>query len=313
MIIVTGGAGFVGCNLIRALNKIKRKDILVVDNLKNGKKYVNLIGLYITDYIDKNYFLKCLLTEPSYINNIDVVFHQGACSSTIEWDGEYMMRNNYQYSKELLSYCIKNHIPFIYASSASVYGKSTDTSLEHKQREKPINIYSYSKFLFDQYVRSILPKVTSQICGLRYFNVYGPYEMHKGNMASIIYRLYTQIKSKKHIKLFCGSNDIKRDFVYISDIVDINIWAWDTGISGIFDCGTGESQSFELIANIVLDFFDRDLTIKYIPMPSYLCNHYQFFTRANVEQLRIVGYEKKFFDVKNGIFNYLNWLLYNGI
>ncbi|AGC03873.1 ADP-L-glycero-D-manno-heptose-6-epimerase [Candidatus Blochmanniella chromaiodes str. 640] len=313
MIVVTGGAGFIGCNIIKALNKIAYKNILVVDNLKNGKKYNNLKSLYISDYMDKNCFIKNILNNPvnSYIKDIDVVFHEGACSSTTEWDGKYMMENNYQYSKDLLFYCLKNKIPFIYASSASVYGKDTRMLLHPQTYEQPMNIYSYSKFLFDQYVRTILPKVASQVCGLRYFNVYGPYEAHKGSMASIIFQLYQQITSKKHPTLFIGSKQLNRDFIYIEDIVDINLWAWNNKISGIFDCGTGKSKSFEFIANIVLSFFNQNITIKYISMPKKIRDHYQIFTQANISQLRTTGYCKEFTNLNQGICRYLNWLSYN--
>lgn len=310
MIIVTGGAGFIGCNLIQGLNKIQQKNILVVDNLKNGKKYENLSNLQILDYLDKNCFIKRLLGDfiDSYIKDIDVVFHEGACSSTTEWDGNYIMNNNYQYSKNLLYYCIKYNIPFIYASSAAVYGKNMNVFYNFNQYEKPISMYGYSKFLFDRYVKTILlKKVNSQICGLRYFNVYGPYESHKNKMASMIFRLYEQILKDEYPTLFFGSKYFKRDFIYIDDIVDINIWMWNNHISGIFDCGTGIASSFEHIAYIILKFFNKNL-LKYIPMSNELYKQYQTFTRANVDQLRNIGYKKPFINVTNGICRYLNWL-----
>lgn len=312
MIIVTGGAGFIGSNIIKGLNKIQQKNVLVVDNLENGKKYANLIDLHIVDYLDKKLFIKRLLNNfiNSYIKDIDVVFHEGACSSTTEWDGDYMMNNNYQYSKDLLHYCIKYNIPFIYASSAAVYGKNTSVFCKSYQNERPISIYGYSKFLFDQYVKTVLSKVTSQICGLRYFNVYGPYEAHKGKMASMIFHLYKQIVNDKHPTLFVGSKYFKRDFVYVDDIVDINLWIWNNRVSGVFDCGTGVANSFEYIANIVLSFFNQGL-LKYIPMPNEINEHYQIFTQANIDQLRNLGYVKSLINVKNGIFKYLNWLINN--
>lgn len=312
MIVVTGGAGFIGCNLIKGLNKIQQKNILVVDHLKNGRKYINLKNLDILDYLDKNYFIKRLFDNfiNSYIKDIDVVFHEGACSSTAEWDGNYMMRNNYQYSKDLLNYCVKYNIPFIYASSAAVYGKDTRMIDKIHQFKRPINIYGYSKFLFDQYVRTVFPKINSQICGLRYFNVYGPYEFHKGKMASIVFLLYNQIMHGKYPTLFIGSKYFKRDFIYVDDIVDINIWVWNNHISGILDCGTGRSHSFEYIANVVLKFFNKNL-LRYIPLPKKLYENYQIFTQANVNQLRELGYEKLFINIKDGIYKYLSWLKYN--
>lgn len=313
MIIVTGGAGFIGCNLIRGLNNIQQSNILVVDNLKNGEKYINLTDLHILDFLDKNYFIQRLLNDcvDSYIKDIDVVFHEGACSSTIEWDGSYVMDNNYQYSKNLLHYCIKYNIPFIYASSAAVYGKDKNFFYNNTQRnEQPISMYGYSKYLFDRYVRTVLSRATSQICGLRYFNVYGPYESHKGDMASLVFRLYQQIMNDKYPTLFIGSKYFKRDFVYVEDIVDVNIWVWNRHISGVFDCGTGIAHSFEYISDIVLKFFNKNL-FKYIPMPDKLYKHYQTFTQANIDQLRHVGYEKSFMNLKNGIHKYLNWLIDN--
>lgn len=314
MIVVTGGAGFIGCNLIRRLNKLQQKNILVVDDLKNGEKYINLKDLYIFDFLDKNYFMQRLLNDfvNSYIKNIDVVFHEGACSSTIEWDGRYMMDNNYQYSKDLLHYCIKYNIPFIYASSAAVYGNNQNffCNVTNYICEKPVSMYGYSKYLFDQYVKTVLSRVTSQICGLRYFNVYGPYESHKHDMASVIFGLYKQIMHDKYPTLFIGSKYFKRDFIHVEDIVDINIWVWDHCISGIFDCGTGIANSFERVADIVLKFFKKNL-FKYVPMPVQLCKQYQTFTRANIHPLRNIGYKKSFIDIQNGIFKYLHWLISN--
>lgn len=306
MIIVTGGAGFIGRNLIARLNKIQKKNILVVDNLKNGIKYKNLIGLHISDYIDKSDFIHDLVNG-SY-KQIEIIFHEGACSNTVEWNGRYMMRNNYQYSKKLLHYCIQHSIPFIYASSASVYGNNMHVVSKNNLSEEPINIYSYSKYLFDKHVQKILPTVTSQVCGLRYFNVYGPYESHKNNMASIIYNLYKQITNKNDPTLFIGSKKFKRDFIYIDDIIDINLWIWHHNVSGIFDCGTGISESFESIANIILKFFNKN-KIEYIPMPHSLRKHYQIFTKANLLQLKTIGYTNSFIDIHNGIHQYLTWLI----
>lgn len=281
MIIVTGGAGFIGRNLIKRLNKIQQTNILVVDNLKKGIKYINLVNLNITDYIDKSDFIQ-KLTTGSYYRDIKAIFHEGACSSTNEWNGEYIMKNNYQYSKDLLTYCVTHKIPFIYASSAAIYGRDMNICNKinnYNYHSTPLNIYSYSKLLFDQYVYNILPKTKSQICGLRYFNVYGPYESHKENMASIIYNLYKQIKNKKKPTLFTGSKNFKRDFIYIDDIININLWVWNNNISGIFDCGTGLVESFEYVANTVLNFFNKK-TIQYVPMPQNLQKHYQFFTKS---------------------------------
>lgn len=310
MIIVTGGAGFIGRNLIARLNKIHKKNILVVDNLRNGKKYKNLIGLNILDYVDKTSFINKLLTG-SYINKIKSIFHQGACTNTCEWNGKYMMDNNYQYSKDLFNYCVQHTIPFIYASSAAIYGKRMHTPYNNNnQPEKPVNIYSYSKYLFDQYVQKKLIHIKSQVCGLRYFNVYGPYESHKNNMASIIYKIYEKITDNKKPILFIGSKNFKRDFIHVDDIIDINLWIWKNNISGIYDCGTGTPNSFESVANIVLKFFNKKI-VQYVPMPHSLKNCYQIFTTANTLQLKKIGYNHSFIKINDGINRYLNWLIHN--
>ncbi|AFP85420.1 ADP-L-glycero-D-manno-heptose-6-epimerase [secondary endosymbiont of Heteropsylla cubana] len=306
MIIVTGGAGFIGSNIIKGLNKIGYKNILVVDNLNKNNKYNNLIDLKISDYLDKQDFLSFLLSKDGF-NNINAIFHEGACSSTTELDCKYMMYNNYQYSKEVLHYSIKNTIPFIYASSAATYGQRTNNFIENTENEKPLNIYGYSKFLLDQHVRMLLPKIKSQVCGLRYFNVYGPGESHKEKMASIIFQLNDQIKSGQTPRLFTNSENFKRDFIYINDIVAINLWCWQKNISGIFNCGTGQAVSFKKIANMVLNYHKKE-QLEYIPFPKTIKRNYQFYTQADLTQLRIAGYKKTIKNIDDGILEYLNWL-----
>lgn len=306
MIIVTGGAGFIGSNIINALNNIGYNDILVVDNLKNGKKFINLVDLNIIDYIDKEDFIDNILSDYDF-GNIDVIFHEGACSSTTEWNGKYIMRNNYQYSKELLNYCLKYYIPFIYASSAAVYGTQNEKFEEKKQHKHPLTLYGYSKFLFDQYVFMILKQARSQICGLRYFNVYGPREEHKGNMASLAFHLNKKINNSEIPQLFLGSNGFKRDFIYVKDITEVNLWFWKNNISGIYDCGTGVAESFQSISDEVLKFHNIH-SIKYIPFPENLKGYYQTYTKANMNELRSVGYNKSFKTITEGIRTYLNLL-----
>ncbi|MGP4123553.1 MAG: ADP-glyceromanno-heptose 6-epimerase [Sodalis sp. (in: enterobacteria)] len=306
MIVVTGGAGFIGSNIVKALNQIGHNNILVVDNLKEGTKYENLVNLNITDYMDKEDFIASIVTN-DYFGDIDAVFHEGACSSTIESDSKYMMNNNYQYSKKLLHYCIARTIPFLYASSAATYGSRTENFIEDRQYEQPLNIYGYSKFLFDQYVRALLSQTESQICGFRYFNVYGPREAHKGSMASVVFHLNSQINAGENPKLFAGSEGFKRDFVYVDDVAAVNLWFWQNNISGIFNCGTGQAESFQTVAHAVLNYHKKD-QLEYIPFPEKLKERYQAYTQADLSQLRAAGYHQPFKAVGKGVVEYLRWL-----
>ncbi|MCE9883441.1 ADP-glyceromanno-heptose 6-epimerase [Obesumbacterium proteus] len=305
MIIVTGGAGMIGSNIVKALNNNGYSDILVVDNLKDGTKFVNLVDLEITDYMDKEDFIASVVAGDDF-GDIEAVFHEGACSSTTEWDGKYMMDNNYQYSKELLHFCLERQIPFLYASSAATYGL-TEQFTEEREFEGPLNVYGYSKFLFDQYVRQILSEAESQICGFRYFNVYGPREGHKGSMASVAFHLNNQINNGEDPKLFEGSDGFKRDFIYVGDVADVNLWFWQKGISGIFNCGTGRAESFQAVADAVVAYHQKG-SISYIPFPDKLKGRYQGFTKADTTKLRAAGYDKPFKTVAEGVSEYLAWL-----
>lgn len=308
MIIVTGGAGFIGSNLVKKLNSLGRRDIVVVDNLTNGEKFRNLVDCEILDYVDKQDFLAAIATY----KKIDVVFHQGACSATTEWDGAYMLKNNYEYSKKLLNYCLKYRFPFIYASSAAVYGH-TKEFCEISECECPLNVYGYSKLLFDQYVRRILSKAKSQIVGLRYFNVYGPREAHKKGMASVAFHLSEQLKVDDKVKLFEGSDgyaagEQRRDFVYVADTVDVNLWFWQhPKKSGIFNCGTGKSRTFNDVARNIIAQYKKG-EIEYIPFPKQLRDSYQSFTEANIMKLRKSGYKKDFKSLEEGIKLYVAFL-----
>lgn len=312
MIVVTGGAGFIGSNLIKGLNQRGIKDILVVDHLKAGEKFVNLAALSISDYMDKEDFLEKIKQQNGYFPSITAVFHQGACSTTTEWDGRFMMKNNYEYSKELLHYCQAKQIPFLYASSAAVYGNSTIFQ-ETPQYECPLNVYGYSKLLFDQYVRRVLPSSTAQITGFRYFNVYGPGEQHKGSMASVALHLHEQLRKGEKVKLFEGSDQYgpgeqRRDFVYVEDVVNVNLWFYDhPTVSGIFNVGTGNSQSFNDVARAVVAWHQRG-AIEYIPFPAHLKGRYQSFTQADIRQLRAAGFAAAFHSVETGVPCYLDSL-----
>lgn len=310
MMIVTGGAGFIGSNILQGLNARGIDDILVVDDLTDGTKFKNMVDARIADYMDKDDFLDSLLGGDFEESSIEAVFHQGACSSTTEWDGQFMMENNYEYSKTLLHFCQAHQIPFIYASSASVYGGGS-VFKEDLANEAPLNVYGYSKFLFDQYVRS--QTLTSQVVGLRYFNVYGPREQHKGSMASVAFHLNNQLLEKGEIKLFAGCDgygdgEQVRDFIYVEDVVAVNLWFLDhPEVSGIFNCGTGKSQPFNDVANAVLDYHQKG-SLSYIPFPDHLAGHYQSFTEADLTALRAVGCQHVFKTVDEGVKAYMAYL-----
>lgn len=312
MIVVTGGAGFIGSNLIFGLNARGLRDILVVDDLTDGRKFHNLVGADIQDYIDKDVFLDQVRTGADFGGRIEVVFHQGACSTTTEWNGRFMMNSNYEYSKMLFQYCRERRIPFIYASSAAVYGAGPVFS-ENPQYERPLNVYGYSKCLLDQYIRRKMPRAGNQVVGLRYFNVYGPREAHKGTMASVAFHLNNQLLADGKVRLFegCdgyGDGEQRRDFIYVDDVVEVNLWFLENPqISGIFNCGTGRSQSFNDVAKSVLAHHRRG-QLEYIPFPEHLRGRYQSFTEADMSALRNAGYRGTFKSVEQGVQRYMAWL-----
>ena len=311
MIIVTGGAGFIGSNIVAGLNEAGHDDITVVDDLSDGTKFVNIADLKVADYIDKDDFLTCIEAGEK-IPRPTAIFHQGACSDTTEWDGRIMFGDNYDYSKRLLNYSLEHKIPFLYASSASVYGDGT-VFHEDPVNEKPLNLYAYSKFLFDHYVRRCLPDATSQVVGLRYFNVYGPREQHKGKMASVARHFDGQVRESGTVRLFegCGkygNGEQRRDFVYVADVTAVNLWFYENPkVSGIFNLGTGKSQTFNDVANAVIKFHKRG-NIEYIPFPVELEGRYQSFTQADISALRAAGYGESFRSVEEGVNDYLSWL-----
>lgn len=311
MIIVTGGAGFIGCNIVKALNARGNDQILVIDDLEDGHKYRNLLECDISDYMDKDDFLERIENGFDF-GKVDALFHQGACSTTTEWDGRYMMKVNYDYSKALLSFCQRKHISFFYASSAAIYGGS-DRFIESPECEAPLNVYGYSKYLFDQWVRKILPKASAQIAGFRYFNVYGPGENHKGTMASVAFHFNTQIKENGQCQLFegndgYGNGDQSRDFVYVEDVAKVNLWFLDNpNKSGVFNLGTGRSQTFNDVANAVIDWHNKG-KINYIPFPQHLKGAYQSYTEADIGALRKTGYQQEFNSVEQGVKKYLDIL-----
>lgn len=312
MIIVTGGLGFIGSNIIHALNARSVTDIIVVDDFTDGTKFANVSDAQVADYFDKDDFLARVKQGQRFNGKVDALLHQGACSATTEWNGKLVMENNFTYSKELFHYADQHRIPFIYASSASVYGNGT-TFIEDPRFESPINVYAYSKTLFDQYVRRHVVSGQSQVVGLRYFNVYGPREQHKGGMASVAFHLRNQLLSEGVVHLFEGSDgygpgEQRRDFIHVEDVVDVILWFLDhPAISDIFNVGTGRSQSFNEVAQAVLTAFGYG-ELQYIPFPEHLKGRYQSFTEADITRLRSAGYDRTFRTVESGVLDYVKWL-----
>ncbi|KAB2823523.1 ADP-glyceromanno-heptose 6-epimerase [Aliivibrio finisterrensis] len=308
MIIVTGGAGMIGSNIVKALNDNGINDILVVDNLKDGKKFKNLVDLDITDYMDKEDFITQIMAGDDF-GTIDAIFHEGACSATTEWDGKYIMMNNYEYSKEVLHFCIEREIPFLYASSAATYG-DTDTFVEEREYEGALNVYGYSKQQFDNYVRRLWAdaeahgETVSQITGFRYFNVYGPREQHKGSMASVAFHLNNQMNAGEDPKLFERSDEFKRDFVYVGDVAAVNLWFLENGVSGIYNCGTGRAEPFRAVADAVIKHHGKG-EVQSIPFPEHLKGAYQEFTQADLTKLRAAGCDVEFKSVADGVAEYM--------
>ena len=329
-IIVTGAAGFIGSNIVKALNQRGETNIIAVDNLTNGHKFRNLADCDITHYLDKHEFIR-QVREHLIAHDIRAVFHQGACSNTMEHNGQYMMENNYQYSLDLLDWCQDERIPFLYASSAAVYGKGT-AFREERALEKPLNVYGYSKFLFDQVVRRrIAQGLTAQVVGFRYFNVYGAREQHKGRMASVAYHHFNQYRSQGYVNLFgayenYGNGEHSRDFISVEDVAKVNLYFWDNPEkSGIFNLGTGRSQPFNDLAaatvnacraaegkpKLSLEQLVEQQLIRYIPFPEDLVGKYQSFTQADTSKLRAAGYADDFYTVEQGVARYVAWLLEN--
>jgi len=326
MIIVTGGAGFIGSNLIAALNSLDRADIILVDDLSDAAKIQNISDLAIADYLDKDDFRKEIISS-GLPGNVSAVFHQGACSDTMASDGRYVMEVNYEFSKVLLDACIEKGVSLIYASSASVYG-SDGPFHEAVENEHPLNAYAYSKTLFDRYVFAAGRRLSSQIVGLRYFNVYGPREAHKGRMASVVWHLTHQYFETGSVRLFEGSGgyqagEQRRDFIHVDDVIQANLFFFDNPEkSGIFNVGTGRAQSFNDVAlavinacrkmdgesRLLLEDACRDGLLSYFPMPEALQGKYQSFTEANIDRLKAAGFSNACYDVEEGVGRYASGL-----
>ena len=312
MIAVTGGAGFIGGQLVRELNTRGVEDILVVDEFAGGAGHERLHGCSVLDYLDKAEFRLRVNRGDTALRPLRAIFHQGACTNTLERDEQFMLENNFRYSMDVLRYCTGNRLRLIYASSAAVYGTGTDFR-ETPECEQPVNVYGLSKKLFDDEVRKLLPGARSQIAGLRYFNVYGPGEEHKGQMASVAFHLNRQLKTEGRVKLFRGSGGFgdgeqRRDFVSVEDVVKVNLWLLEhSGKSGIFNVGTGRDRSFNDVARTIIHWHGTG-RIEYIPFPEALSGAYQSFTRADLGALRQAGFTGEFLSLEQGLGKYLDWL-----
>ena len=309
MIIVTGGAGFIGSNIVKGLNDRGRDDILIVDDLTEMVKFKNIQGLKALDYMDKDDFAAALANNKFDDVKIDVIFHEGACSDTMEYNGKYMMENNFEYTKNLMHFALKKKIQLLYASSASTYGSGKHGFSEKPACEEALNVYAFSKLFFDNYARRYFDTAESQIVGLRYFNVYGPQENHKGKMASMIFQMFNQWKAEGKVKLFegidgYGNGEQVRDFIYVKDVVKVNFFFWDhPELKGIYNCGTGHAHTFNTLAKGVLEYFGSG-ELEYVPFPEVLKGKYQSFTEADSSKLLAAGYDGGFTDIEAAIAEY---------
>ncbi len=324
-VVVTGAAGMIGANLVRGLNAIGIDDVIAVDDLTDGSKHANLVGAELSDYFDRRDFYARFASGE--LGRVDCVFHEGACSDTMEHDGRLMLDLNYRASKTLLDACQAQGARLLYASSAATYGGSS-TFREEPAFERPLNVYGWSKLLFDNVVRRMLPAATAQVAGFRYFNVYGPHEQHKGRMASVAFHHFNQFRANGRVRLFGAYGGYEagmqaRDFVSVDDVVAVNLWFLEhPEVSGIFNLGSGRAQPFNDVAVAVVNTeraalgeapleLEAMLTaglLEYVDFPAALVGKYQCFTEADLARLRATGCDHAFADVATGVARYVGWL-----
>lgn len=318
MIVVTGGAGFIGSNLVAGLEAKGLSDLVVCDVLGHGDKWKNIAKRELRDIVKPENLLAYL---EAYKAEVRVIFHMGAISATTEKDADLIIENNYTLSRKLWKWCAENDVRFIYASSAATYGDGDagfddQDSIEHLEKLKPLNPYGWSKHLFDRRIARIVAdkceKTPSQYAGLKFFNVYGPNEYHKGDMMSVACKLYPQILAGAAAKLFRSSNPAyqdggqMRDFVYVRDCVDVMLWLYDNPkVSGLFNIGSSKARSFKDLAEACFRALGKEPKINYIDMPQELQSKYQYFTEANMTKLREAGYTKPLTELEEGVRAYM--------
>jgi len=316
MIVVTGGAGFIGSAIVWELNRRGKKDILIVDELGTDEKWKNLVGLQFEDFVHKHKFIDSI-NKAAFIN-ADAIIHMGANSSTTEKDADYLFNNNYLYTKTLAEFCLNNNIRFIYASSAATYGDGSlgfDDDENKSDTLRPLNMYGFSKSMFD--IWAVNQDVINKIVGLKYFNVFGPNEYHKGDMRSVVHKAFEQVRDTGGVKLFKSRNpkykdgEQMRDFIYVKDAVNITLHFLDNkNINGLFNVGSGQARTWNDLVAALFKAMEKPVDIGYIELPDHLADKYQYFTEANLSKLKNAGYKKEIASLESGINDYVkNYLL----
>ena len=312
MIVVTGGAGFIGSAIVWELNNRGETDILIVDELGMDEKWKNLVGLRYSDFINKNIFIDSISNNK--LPNVDTIIHMGANSSTTEKDADLLLNNNYLYTKTLAEFSLSNEVRFIYASSAATYGDGSlgfDDAEDNCESLRPLNMYGYSKYLFDIWAKN--HDAFSKIVGIKYFNVYGPNEYHKGDMRSIVNKAFEQVRDNGKVKLFKSKNpkyrdgEQLRDFIYIKDAVDMTLFFLDKpDTNGLFNVGSGEARTWNDLVTALFKAMNNPVKIEYIELPLYLQDKYQYFTEAKVDKIKKAGYTTPFSSLEDGVIDYVN-------